>query len=60
MHAEFYEKHEYRRYMVQLLLYVAQFEPYIAMLEKESENADKFVRSAARVLCPSCEPHSRK
>ena len=43
-YTEFYEKHEYRRYMVQLLLYVTQFDPYVAVLKKESENADKFVR----------------
>jgi ubiquitin conjugation factor E4 B len=43
-HNQFYEKHEYRQHMGELLLYVAQFPAYLDSLRRESEDSGKFIR----------------
>jgi len=49
-HNQFYEKHTYRHYMGELLLYVAQFPNYLASIQKESENMEKFTRFVNMML----------
>uniref|UniRef100_A0A6U2CMW7 RING-type E3 ubiquitin transferase n=1 Tax=Hemiselmis andersenii TaxID=464988 RepID=A0A6U2CMW7_HEMAN len=49
-HNQFYEKFQYRSYMGDLLLYVAQFPVYLASIQKESEDMDKFIRFVNMML----------